>query len=76
MIKQKSIEQAKNDEKEDCFYSDSFTFSRKDFEGLQDVDSNGETNKLITGIIIMLIIVILVVFIFVLDSIYNFIPFF
>lgn len=76
LIKQKSIEQAKNKEKEDSFYSDSFTFSRKDFEGLQDIDSNRESNKLITGIIIILIIVILVVFVFVLDSVYNFIPFF
>jgi len=74
LIKAKSIEQTK--EKEDSFYSDSFTFSRKDFEEIQDIDKNQESNKLITGIIIMLIIVILVVFIFVLDSFYNFIPFF
>lgn len=74
LIKAKSIEQSK--EKEDSFYSDSFTFSRKDFEGLQEMDIDKESNKLITGIITMLIIIILIVGILVLDSFYDFIPFF
>lgn len=76
LIKAKSIEQTKEQEKESSFYSDSFTFSRKDFEGMKDLDVDQGSNKLITGIIIMLIIVILIVGVFVLDSFYNFIPFF
>lgn len=63
-------------EEDSDFYSDSFTFSKKDFEGMKDLESNVKTNnKLIKILIFVLILIILTVGLFVLDSFFDFIPF-
>jgi len=70
--------ETKNQDNDDetSFYSDSFTFSKKDFEGLSDLNENVKSNNiLITILIVVLIIIILVIGVLVLDYFYHFIPF-
>lgn len=64
-------------EEENDFYSGSFTFSKKDFEGFQDLETSVKSNnKLIKVLIFILIVIILTVALFVADSFFDFIPFF
>ncbi len=71
------IKEKEKKEIERDFYSDSFTFSKKDFEGFQDLESSVKSNnKLIKVLIFILIVIILTVALFVADSFFDFIPFF
>lgn len=64
------------DENESSFYSDSFTFSRRDFEELSDLNDNVKSNNvLITILIIVLVIILLAIGTLVLDYFYHFLPF-
>ena len=66
----------KEEDEEKSFYSDSFTFSKKDFEGLVDLNDNVKSNNiLITILIIVLIIILLAIGVLVLDYFYHFLPF-
>ncbi|MBE6152946.1 MAG: hypothetical protein E7166_01775 [Firmicutes bacterium] len=72
----KSIENKEDAEDEESFYSDSFTFSKKDFEGLTDLNENVKSNNILIKIlIIILILIILGVGLLVLNYFYPFIPF-
>lgn len=63
-------------ENEKDFYSDSFTFSKKDFEGITDLENSvNSNNKLIKVLIFILIIIILTIALFIADSFFDFIPF-
>ena len=65
-----------DDDEEKNFYSDSFTFSKKDFEGLVDLNDNVKSNNiLITILIIVLVIILLAIGVLVLDYFYHFLPF-
>lgn len=65
-----------NEDDETSFYSDSFTFSKKDFEELSDLSDNVKSNNvLITILIIVLVLIILVIGVLVLDYFYQFLPF-
>ena len=64
------------DPDETSFYSDSFTFSKRDFEGLQDLEIEEKSGSgLIKLLIIILILIIIVVGVLVLDYFYHFLPF-
>ena len=64
------------DKDETSFYSDSFTFSKRDFEGLSDLNDNVKSNNILIKILIfILIIIILTIGVLVLDYFYHFIPF-
>lgn len=68
--------QKESEEDETSFYSDSFTFSKKDFEGLQDLHDDVKSgNKLIKILIFFLVIIILTIGVLVLDYFYHFLPF-
>ena len=68
--------QIKEQEDETSFYSDSFTFSKRDFEGLSDLNENVKSNNILIKILIfILIIIILTIGVLVLDYFYHFIPF-
>jgi len=72
----KLVEKKLEDDDETSFYSDSFTFSKRDFEGLSDLNENVKSNNiLITILIIILVLIILVIGVLVLDYFYHFIPF-
>lgn len=72
----KNIKEEKEKEVSKDFYSDSFTFSKKDFEEFQDSNPVTEVGSgLITVLIIVLSIIILAVGLLVADSIFDFIPF-
>ena len=63
-------------EAERDFYSDSFTFTKRDFMGMKDLeDSVNSNNKLIKVLIFILVVVIITVGLFVADSFFDFIPF-
>ena len=63
-------------ESENDFYSDSFTFSKKDFEGFTELEESiNSNNNLIKVLIFILIVVILTIGLFVADSFFDFIPF-
>ena len=73
-INQQNQKEVKEDET--SFYSDSFTFSKRDFEGLSDLNENVKSNNILIKILIfILIIIILTIGILVLDYFYHFIPF-
>lgn len=64
------------DPDETSFYSDSFTFSKRDFEGLQDLEIEEKSGSgLIKLLIVILILIIIVVGVLVLDYFYHFLPF-
>ena len=64
------------DPDETSFYSDSFTFSKRDFEGFQDLEVEEKSNNiLIKLLIIILILIIIAVGVLVLDYFYHFLPF-
>lgn len=64
------------DDDESSFYSDSFTFSKRDFEGFQDLEiEEKSSNGLIKLLIVILILIIIVVGVLVLDYFYHFLPF-
>lgn len=66
----------KQDDDESSFYSDSFTFSKRDFEELSDLNENVKSNNvLITILIIILVIIVLAIGVLVLDYFYHFLPF-
>lgn len=71
------MQQAYNKEEvERDFYSDSFTFSRRDFVDMKDLETSvNSNNRLIKVLIFILIIVIITVGLFVADSFFDFIPF-
>lgn len=74
---QATIQKKEQQEAERDFYSDSFTFSKRDFEGFQDLESSVKSNnKLIKVLIFILVVIILTVALFVADSFFDFIPFF
>lgn len=64
------------DEDESSFYSDSFTFSKRDFESFQDLEVEETSGSgLIKLLIVILILIIIVVGVLVLDYFYHFLPF-
>lgn len=66
----------KPDSDETSFYSDSFTFSKRDFEGFQDLEVEEKSNNiLIKLLIVILILIIIAVGVLVLDYFYHFLPF-
>ncbi len=66
----------KKDEDETSFYSDSFTFSKKDFEGFQDLQKDVKSgNKLIKILIFFLVLIIIGMGVLILDYFYHFLPF-
>ena len=71
------MQQAYNKEEvERDFYSDSFTFSRRDFVDMKDLETSvNSNNRLIKVLIFILIRVIITVGLFVADSFFDFIPF-
>lgn len=75
-MKEVQEKKSQKEESETSFYSDSFTFSKKDFEGFQDLQEDVKSNNtLIKILIFVLIIIILTIGILVLDYFYHFIPF-
>ncbi len=64
------------DDEEESFYSDSFTFSKRDFEGLSDLNENVKSNNVLIKILItILVLIIIAIGVLVLDYFYHFIPF-
>lgn len=58
------------------FYSDSFTFTKRDFMGMKDLEDNVKSNNtLIKILIFILVVIIITVGLFVADSFFDFIPF-
>lgn len=71
-----ALQSTEKEEIENDFYSDSFTFSKKDFEGFQDLeDSVKSNNTLIKILIFILVVVILTIGLFVADSFFDFLSF-
>lgn len=69
-------EKEKINDDETSFYSDSFTFSKRDFEGLSDLNENVKSNNILIKIlIVILVIILLAIGVLVLDYFYHFIPF-
>lgn len=69
-------EKKQDDEEESSFYSDSFTFSKKDFEGLSDLNENVKSNNILIKILIfILVLIIIAIGVLILDYFYQFIPF-
>lgn len=70
------VEIKKQDDDEESFYSDSFTFSKRDFEGLSDLNENVKSNNVFIKILItILVLIILGIGVLVLDYFYHFLPF-
>lgn len=80
-LKEKEIEELQkkkglNEESDTSFYSDSFSFSKKDFEGFQDLQDDVKSNNILIKILIfILVIIILTIGVLILDYFYHFIPF-
>ena len=70
------IEPEKDNDDETSFYSDSFTFSKKDFEGFKDLQKDVKSgNKLIKVLIFILVLIIIAMAVLILDYFYHFLPF-